>query len=121
MAPEYEYVDIPGTYVLDGATGRQGYALNKFCMSLNQVANRERFGQDEAAYVDRFGVAPEQKRAILDRDWLGLLKLGGNIYYTFKLAIYDGLSMQDVGAAMAGIPVEQFKQELLDGGRTFDG
>ena len=32
-----------------------------------------------------------------------MLRLGGNIYYTFKLAIVDGLTMQDVGGAMSGM------------------
>ena len=36
-----------------------------------------------------------------NRDWLGMLQVGGNIYYTFKLATLDGLNMQDVGGAMS--------------------
>ena len=63
MAPEYDYSDIPGTYVLDGESGRRGYHLNRFCMSLNQAENRERFGQDEEAYIDGFGVTAELSTA----------------------------------------------------------
>jgi protocatechuate 4,5-dioxygenase alpha chain len=49
--------------------------------------------------------------------------LGGNIYYMFKLAIFDGLSMQHLGAAMSGtdMTVDQFRQMMLDGGRTIAG
>ena len=120
-ANEPDYADIPGTYVLDGEHSRLGYPLNKLCMSLNDASNREQFAADEEAYMQRFGLSGEQRRCVRERDWLGMLRAGGNIYYTFKIAMFDRLSMQDVGAQMAGISVEQFKAELLAGGRKFDG
>ena len=43
---ERDYDDIPGTYVFDGRRSRQGYALNMFCMSLNDAAHREEFTSD---------------------------------------------------------------------------
>ena len=121
MATTRDYDDIPGTYVFDGRRSQQGYHLNMFCMSLNAESNRERFRADEAAYLDSFDLSPSQRRAVLERDWLGLLQLGGNIYYTFKLAIFDGLSMQDVGGAMSGISSEEFTQMMIDGGRPVEG
>lgn len=119
--PTRDYDDIPGTYVFDGAHSRRGYALNMFCMSLNKTENRDRFRADPEAYLDQWDLTPEQRRAVTDRDWLGLLQLGGNIYYTFKLAIFDGLSMQDVGAAMSGVTTEEFAQMMIDGGRSPEG
>lgn len=116
-----EYEDIPGTYVMDGRHCRKGYHLNMFCMSLNKADNREAFRQDEAAYLDRFKLTPEQRKAVLERDWLGMLRLGGNIYYTFKLAIFDGHSMQYVGGAMSGVTEEEFRQMMLAGGRDIEG
>ena len=64
-----------------------------------------------------------QRKAVLERDWLGMLRLGGNIYYTFKIAIVDGLSMQAAGAAMSGTGMteEEFRQMMMDGGRPIDG
>jgi protocatechuate 4,5-dioxygenase alpha chain len=116
-----EYDDIPGTYVFDGRRSRQGYALNMFCMSLNRAENREQFRADPDGYLDRFALTPEQRTAVLERDWLGLLRLGGNIYYTFKLAAFDGLTMQDVGASMSGVTTEQFSQMMRAGGRSVEG
>ena len=116
-----EYADIPGTYVMDGEHSRKGYRLNMFCMSLNEQANRDAFALDETAYIDEFGITPEQKRAVLDRDYLAMLRLGGNIYYTFKIAILDGKSMQFVGGQMSGISEQEFKQMMLDGGRPIEG
>jgi protocatechuate 4,5-dioxygenase alpha chain len=116
-----EYADIPGTYVMDGEHSRKGYRLNMFCMSLNEAANRAAFAQDEAAYIDKYRVSQAQKQAILDRDYLALLRLGGNIYYTFKIAILDGRSMQFVGAQMSGVSEDEFKQMMLNGGRSIEG
>lgn len=116
-----EYMDIPGTYVMDGQHCRQGYHLNMFCMSLNKAENREAFRKDEAAYLDNYKLTPEQRTAVLERDWLGLLRLGGNIYYTFKLAIFDGRSMQYVGGKMSDITEEEFAQMMIQGGRSVEG
>ncbi|MCY4516231.1 MAG: protocatechuate 4,5-dioxygenase subunit alpha [Acidimicrobiaceae bacterium] len=121
MAAVRDYDDIPGTYVFDGRRSQQGYHLNMFCMSLNIEANRERFGADEHTYLDGFDLTLSQRQAVLERDWLGMLRLGGNIYYTFKLAIFDGLSMQDVGGSMSGISSQEFTQMMIDGGRPVAG
>ena len=123
MRTPRDYDDIPGTYVQDASHLRRGYHLNMFCMSLNQAGNREEFRADEAAYLDRFPMTGAQRRAVLARDWLEMLRLGGNIYYTFKLATFDGLTMQHVGALMSGtgMSVEEFRQMLLDGGRPIEG
>jgi protocatechuate 4,5-dioxygenase, alpha chain len=117
--PDYE--SIPGTYVYDSRRGRMGYALNMFCMSLNKVENREDFKQNQAAYLDRFALTAEQRRAVLDRDWLGMLKLGGNIYYTIKIAFCDGLTFQDVAGMMSGVPKETYAKMMLAGGRNPEG
>lgn len=119
--PPRDYDTIPGTYVFDGEHSRRGYALNMFCMSLNDEANREAFRADPGRYLDRYDLSPDQRRAVEERDWLAMLRLGGNIYYTFKLAIVDGLSMQDVGALMSGVTTEDFSRMMIDGGRPADG
>ena len=123
MRAPREYDDIPGTYIQDAVHLRKGYHLNMFCMSLNRADNRDAFRADEAAYLDRFPMTEAQRKAVLERDWLGLLRLGGNIYYTFKLATVDGLTMQHVGALMSGtgMTVGEFRQMLLDGGRSIEG
>jgi protocatechuate 4,5-dioxygenase alpha chain len=113
-----DYDDIPGTYVFDGEQHRKGYKINMMCMSLNDPANRDEFKADEAEYCDRYGISPEQKQAVLDRDWLEMLQLGGNIYYIYKLGILDGVSFQHVGGKMSGVTEAEFRQMMLDGGRS---
>ena len=116
-----DYRDVPGTYVLDGEHCRRGYALNMFCMSLNMAANRDAFRADPDGYMDDHALTAEQRRAVLERDWVGMLRLGGNIYYTFKLAALDGLSMQQVGGRMSGIGTGEFAQMMIAGGRPIEG
>jgi len=117
--PDYE--SIPGTYVYDARRGREGYALNMFCMSLNKAENRKSFKENESAYLDRFPLSAEQRRAVLERDWLGMLKVGGNIYYTIKIAFCDGLTFQDVAGMMSGVSKEAYAQMMLAGGRSPEG
>lgn len=121
MRQDQDYSDIPGTYVFDPHHSMQGYQLNMFCMSLNKPSNRDKFRQDESSYLDNFPLTPEQRNAVLSRDWLGLLRLGGNIYYTFKLAIFDRRSMQYVGGAMSGVTEQEFKDMMIAGGRSPEG
>lgn len=121
MRKDRDYSDIPGTYVFDPEHSRLGYHLNMFCMSLNQAVNRDKFREGEAAYLDNYPLTQEQRHAVLERDWIGLLRVGGNIYYTFKLAIFDGLTMQEVGSAMSGVSKEEFQQMMINGGRSIEG
>ena len=121
MPAPRDYDDIPGTIVFDGRRSRRGYALNKFLMSLNQPANREAFRNDERAYLDRFAMDDEQREAVLRREWLRLIELGGNVYYTYKLAACDGMTFQDLAGEQTGMTAEDFAQMMLDGGRSPEG
>ncbi|MEP6546051.1 MAG: protocatechuate 4,5-dioxygenase subunit alpha [Gammaproteobacteria bacterium] len=121
MSKLHDYDDIPGTYVYDAERGRIGYSLNMFCMSLNKVENRKSFKADAPAYLDRFPLTAEQRRTVLERDWLGMLKVGGNIYYTIKIAFCDGLTFQDVAGMMSGVSKETYAQMMLAGGRSPEG
>ena len=104
---------IPGTTLFDGAQACKGYALNKMCFSFNSADNRAAFKADEAGYMARYGLNAEQARAIRERDVLGLLAAGGNVYYLAKFAGILGLDVQDLGAAQTGLTKEAFKARLV--------
>ena len=118
MSTAHDYDSIPGTYVYDSARGRLGYALNMFCMSLNKAENRAAFKADAAAYLTNYPLTAEQRHSVLQRDWLGMLKVGGNIYYTIKIAFCDGLTFQDVAGMMCGVSKESYAKMMLAGGRS---
>jgi len=116
----HDYEKIPGTYVFDGKHAHAAYAVNKLFYSFNQEENRRAFAEDPAAYADRFGLTPEQKEALLAGDFLGLLRMGANVYYLAKLAIPSGLSVQGVGAAFHGITLEEFQALLRANAAGFE-
>ncbi len=113
---KHDYDDIPGTYVFDGERAHPSYALNKLLFSFNEDDNRKEFDQDPAAYCDKFNVTGKYKQAVLENDFLGMLRMGANIYFMAKMAVPRGTSVQDAGAAFQGITTAEFQQNLLDKG-----
>ena len=104
---------IPGTTLFDGAEAMRGFALNDMCYSFNHEENREAFRADEEAYMAKFELTEPQKKAVRDRDVLGMLAAGGNVYYLAKLAGIFGLNVQDLGALQTGTTVDEFKAGLM--------
>lgn len=107
---------IAGTTLFDGKAARKGYSLNKMCFSFNEQNARDEFLSNEGAYCEKFGLSVKQKLAIKERDVLGLIDLGGNIYYLAKFVGMLGLNMQDIGAMQTGKTVEEFKAMLAKAG-----
>ena len=116
-----EFDDIPGTYLFDKNRCHEGYHFNMFCMSLVKPKNRQAFRVDESSYIDNWPLTELQRRAVLERDWLGMIKTGGNIYYTSKIAATDGYSFQYIAAAMSGLTEEEYRAMMMDGGRSVEG
>ena len=115
------YDDIPGTFVFDADRSREGYWLNQFCSSLRLEKNRAAMKADPEAYMSRFAMTEDQKLAVRDRAWNRMLALGGNIYYTSKLAAFDGITFQDLAAQMTGMEREAYRAMMLAGGRPIEG
>ena len=118
---ENEYEDIPGTFVFNADRSRQGYGINMFCMSLMKDENRKAFRANEAEYLEKFKLTPEQTDAVLKRDYNRMLELGGNIYFTAKLGATDGHSFRHLAATMTGSTQEDYANMMLAGGRTVEG
>jgi protocatechuate 4,5-dioxygenase alpha chain len=92
-----------------------------FCMSLMKEENRNAFKANEADYLKRFKLTPEQTDAVLKRDYNRMLELGGNIYFTAKLGATDGHSFQHLAAVMTGSSQEDYAKMMLAGGRSVEG
>jgi len=118
---ENEYEDIPGTFVFNAERSRQGYGINMFCMSLMKDENRKAFKANEAEYLKKYPLTPEQTDAILKRDYNRMLELGGNIYFTAKLGATDGHSFRHLAAVMTGSTQEDYAAMMLAGGRSVEG
>ena len=113
--------DIPGTFVFDAERSRQGYGINMFCMSLMKEEKRKAFKANEAEYLKKFKLTPEQTDAILKRDYNRMLELGGNIYFTAKLGATDGHSFRHLAAEMTGSTQQDYAAMMLAGGRSVEG
>lgn len=118
---EKEYETIPGTFIFDADRARIGYHLNQFCISLGKQPAREAFAADPEAYMAKYPMTEDQRQAVRDRDWNRMLELGGNIYYTSKLGANDGLSFQQLAGLMTGMGHEDYRDMMLNGGRSIEG
>lgn len=118
---EKDYDDIPGTFVFDADRSREGYWLNQFCISMRVEKNRQAMRDDPEAHMARYAMTDKQKQAVRDRAWNRMLELGGNIYYTSKLAAFDGITFQDLAAMMTGMERDEYRDMMLQGGRSVEG
>jgi len=107
---------IPGNIMFDGPMATKGYPLNKMCYSFNNAASRAEFLVNEDAYYEKFGLSPEQKKAVKDRNVIAMLEAGGSIYYLAKFAGILGLNVQDVGGLQTGMTTDEFKAFLVKQG-----
>ena len=121
MALDKPYEDVPGTTIFDAERARQGYHLNQFCMSLMKAENRERFLSGERAYLDEWRMTEDQKQAALDRDYNRMIALGGNVYFLSKIFSSDGISFEQAASSMTGQTRDEYRQMMLNGGRSPDG
>ena len=76
---------------------------------------------NEAEYLKKFKLTPEQTDAVLKRDYNRMLELGGNIYFTAKLGATDGHSFQHLAAVMTGSSQQDYASMMLGGGRNVEG
>ena len=118
MSKSEEYSDIPGTYLFDKRACAKGYHLNNFCMSLMKDENRKAFLADEPTYLDKYKLTEAQRKAVLERNWLGMIQEGGNIYYVSKLGATSGFSFEAMAASMAGTTRENYRAMMIGGGRS---
>ena len=121
MALEKPYTDIPGTTVFDSTQARAGYHLNQFFYSLMKATNRKRFLADESAYLDEWKITPDQKQAVLDRDYNRVISLGGNVYFFGKLFFTDEMSFELGAASMSDMEPQEYRAMMLSGGRSVEG
>ena len=121
MALDKPYMDVPGTTMFDADMARKGFHLNQFCMSLMKAENRNRFFTDERSYLDEWPMTEDQKEGVLVRDYNRLIALGGNIYFLAKIFSSDHLSFQYAASTMTGVTEEEYKQMMINGGRSPEG
>ncbi|MXO70718.1 protocatechuate 4,5-dioxygenase subunit alpha [Alteraurantiacibacter buctensis] len=116
-----EFDDIPGTRVFTAQRARKGYWLNQFAMSLMKEENRQKFKEDNAAYLENWNLTDAAKKAVLARDYNAMIDEGGNVYFLSKLFSADGQSFQTAAGSMTGMTPEEYAQMMINGGRSPEG
>lgn len=104
---------LTDTPLFDRDASIRGYKLNKMAMALSRPENREAFKADEEAYLDRFGLSTEEKKAVLARDWKEMVRLGGNLFFILKISAIDPVPITAIGAAQAGMAHDEFLRTRL--------
>lgn len=109
---------IAGSYIFTGRMCQKGYALNRLGASLMSDEARAGLKNDEEAYMERFGLSEAQKTLIRERDWLGCVKAGTNVYFLYKISSVFGDTLYRLGAKQAGMSYEDFLKTRNVSGAT---
>jgi protocatechuate 4,5-dioxygenase alpha chain len=113
MPEERDQDRIPDTPLFDRKRSLRGYRINKMAMGLSDPANREAFRLNEEAYLDRFGLTPEEKTAVMSRNWREMVRLGGTLFFILKISAVDPVELTEIGAHQAGMDHDAFLRERL--------
>ena len=63
--------------------------------------------------IDRYKLTPEQKDAVMSRDWNRMVAMGGNLFFILKIAAVDPTPITAIGAAQAGLDHADFLKQRL--------
>ncbi|MGA1206382.1 MAG: protocatechuate 3,4-dioxygenase, partial [Litorivicinaceae bacterium] len=71
----------------------------------------------------KFSLTDAQRDGVLQREWLKMLHLGGNVYYAFKLISHDRKPPQVMYGQMAepNMTFDEFQAMMIAGGRPIEG
>jgi protocatechuate 4,5-dioxygenase alpha chain len=92
----------PGTIEFTAERALQGRAINRFALTLRSPQARTAFIEDPVAAMTPFGLTEAQMTLIRNRDWTGLLLVGGHLQAISKIAGAYGLNLWDIGAHNVG-------------------
>lgn len=99
---------LPEALPAGGERRLRGGELNRMAMSLGSRVGRTLFRRDELTYVARFGLTREETRAVVNRDWRGILDLGGSVACVVRIAAADARTTSRTDAGRPGIEHELF-------------
>jgi hypothetical protein len=86
--------------LFDEVAATRGIRLNKAAYSLKDAHQRELFERDEEAWMEQFGLTPDERELVRTRDWIGLWRAGMTIYVMVKLSGVTGVPLPEIGRQM---------------------
>jgi gallate dioxygenase len=100
--------DIEGTYVFDVTKSVKALRLNRFFWRHREPGFRELVNRDLPLAFDEMHLNDEERRLILQCDWLGLVRYGVCFFVLEKFARLKGISNLAVYASMRGETLDAF-------------
>ncbi|WP_063910558.1 hypothetical protein [Paraburkholderia monticola] len=97
-----------GTYANCGRRAQQALRFNRFCYDFRFPENREAFKTDPEAAMARYELDETDRELVRQRDWLGLVRRGGNVFVLLRLSQLCGQNLTETGAQMRGETLEQY-------------
>lgn len=97
----------PGTILYTAERAFHGRHLTAFCLSLRERNNRSSYLTEPHAYMTNYGLSPDEKELVIDRNWTELLRRGAHLQSVLKLAATYGGNLFDIGAHNVGSSVDQ--------------
>lgn len=93
---------LRGVVRYEGELAQRGYRLTRFLVDISQRAHRAAYLADEEGAMERAGLSPRERDLVRRRDFDGMLHHGVNVYALVKSGYVFGVSILDIGRAMAG-------------------
>jgi gallate dioxygenase len=100
--------DLEGTYPFDIRTSRRALQLNRMLWSLTSADARTAFAGHPEDYCRAADLTERERKLVLARDWLGLIRAGANFFLLEKLGRVSGVSNLQMYASMRGEDLETF-------------
>jgi protocatechuate 4,5-dioxygenase alpha chain len=101
-------VALTGLRPMTTERAQRGYRLSRFLTSMREPAQRARFGQDEAACMQDFGLTDAEQQLVLARDYNAMLDYGASVVAIGKALGALGSNLVARGALGMGLSTEEF-------------
>lgn len=93
--------NLRGVVRYQGELAQRGYRLNRFLVDISQRGNRAAYLADEEGAMERAGLSAQERDLVRRRDFDGMLHHGVNVYALVKSGYVFGVSILEIGRAMA--------------------
>ena len=109
MNPQLNGIEnVFGTYVFDLIISNKRLKINTFFWYMTKQNWREQFNTNPEKLMTEAGLTNDEKKMILNEDWLALVQHGVNFFVLEKFARVVKKSNMEVYAIMRGESLEDF-------------
>ncbi|GAA5555380.1 gallate dioxygenase [Acinetobacter schindleri] len=109
MNPQLHGIEnVSGTYIFDLISSNKNLKINTFFWYMTKQNWRDRFNANPEELMTEAGLTNDEKKMILNEDWLALVQHGVNFFVLEKFTRVVKKSNMEVYAIMRGESLEDF-------------